>query len=49
MKKLIVLAAAVLTAGLVKKKHDAEMADHRLWAEATDTRPEAVKSSPTIE
>ncbi|MEO6586633.1 MAG: DLW-39 family protein [Knoellia sp.] len=39
MKKLLVVALTALTAGLVKKKLDAQGADQRLWAEATADRP----------
>lgn len=35
MKKILVVALTALTAGIVKKKFDAQGADQRLWAEAT--------------
>jgi hypothetical protein len=39
VKKFLFVALTALTAGLVKKKLDAQGADQRLWAEATDDRP----------
>ncbi|GAA4116096.1 hypothetical protein GCM10022415_12930 [Knoellia locipacati] len=37
MKKLLLVVLTAVTAGVVKKKLDAQGADQRLWAEATDT------------
>lgn len=39
MKKILLVVLTALTAGIVKKKLDAQGADQRLWAEATDDRP----------
>ena len=36
MKKILVVVLTALTAGVVKKRLDAQGADQRLWAEATD-------------
>ncbi|KGN37576.1 DLW-39 family protein [Knoellia subterranea] len=37
MKKVLFVVLTALTAGVVKKKLDAQGADQRLWAEATDS------------
>jgi len=37
VKKILVVVLTALTAGVVKKKLDAQGADQRLWAEATDS------------
>ena len=42
MKKVLFVVLTALTAGVVKKKLDAQGADQRLWAEATDTGSSSV-------
>jgi len=37
VKKVLFVVLTALTAGVVKKKLDAQSADQRLWAEATDS------------
>jgi hypothetical protein len=44
VKKILVVALTALTAGIVKKKLDAQGADQRLWAEATDSGTPQVPS-----
>ena len=44
MKKILVVVLTALTAGIVKKKLDAQGADQRLWAEATDSGTPQVPS-----
>ncbi|KGN31197.1 hypothetical protein N802_04720 [Knoellia sinensis KCTC 19936] len=44
MKKVLFLVLTALTAGVVKKKLDAQGADQRLWAEATDSGSGSVET-----
>ena len=53
MKKILVVVLTALTAGIVKKRLDAQSADQRLWAEATsgggETGTDLPATTPTAE